>query len=213
MQTEELIRTLAAEAAPAPAVTPERRAVLLLPVAAAVSVVLFLVALGPRPELLSQLRDPLVAAKSLLPLILAPLALALAFRAARPAAPAGLAARVILAVPLAAAALLVWAFVATPADQRWALFVGHSIPVCLPAITLLSMPMLAGLLAALRRGAPVHLRRAGALAGLAAGGMATVVYSTFCTEDSPLFYSVWYSGGILIVAGLGALAGPRLLRW
>jgi hypothetical protein len=92
-------------------------------------------------------------------------------------------------------------------------FLGHSIPVCLPAINLMSLPILAGLIAALRRGAPVDPQKAGALAGLAAAGLATALYSTFCTEDSPLFYSVWYSVGIAITTALGAVAGSRWLRW
>jgi hypothetical protein len=46
-----------------------------------------------------------------------------------------------------------------------------------------------------------------------AAGFATSVYSLVCTEDSPLFYVTWYGLGILLVAGLGAALGARLLRW
>jgi hypothetical protein len=93
------------------------------------------------------------------------------------------------------------------------LFLGHSIPVCLPAIVLLSAPILAGLAAALRRGAPEHTARLGALGGLAAAGLAATVYWLVCTEDSPVLYVAWYGLGILIVTGLGAVLGARLLRW
>ena len=55
--------------------------------------------------------------------------------------------------------------------------------------------------------------RLGALAGVAAAGGATAIYSLFCTEDSPLFYVVWYGTGIGIVTALGALIGGRALRW
>ena len=51
------------------------------------------------------------------------------------------------------------------------------------------------------------------LAGLVAGGAAAGVYSLHCTEDSPLFYGVWYVLAILAVAAVGALAGARVLRW
>jgi hypothetical protein len=141
------------------------------------------------------------------------LALALTLRAARPGAPAGSAKWVIGLVPLVAVALFAWAFASSLPGSRMALFLGHSIPVCLPSILILSAPVLAGLFAALRRGAPEHPARCGALAGLVAAGFATTVYSLFCTEDSPLFYVTWYGLGILIVTALGAVLGGRLLRW
>ncbi len=40
-----------------------------------------------------------------------------------------------------------------------------------------------------------------------------MVYSIHCTEDSPLFYAVWYMLAILGASALGALLGSRLLRW
>ena len=95
------------------------------------------------------------------------------------------------------------------ADRLWV-----SLPLALYALTLSTLIAFpAGLLAAFRRGAPVHLRRTGAMAGLAAAGLSTVIYSTFCTEDSPLFYATWYSLGILASAAIGAWAAGRWLRW
>ena len=67
--------------------------------------------------------------------------------------------------------------------------------------------------AAPRASLPSRIAGACTLAGLAAGVVATAIYSLFCTEDSPLFYSLWYSLGICISIGLGALAGRRWLRW
>ena len=48
---------------------------------------------------------------------------------------------------------------------------------------------------------------------LAAAGFATALYSTFCTEDTALFYAVWYAVGIGFVALAGAFAGKRFLSW
>ncbi|MBT9382724.1 DUF1109 domain-containing protein [Pseudooceanicola sp. CBS1P-1] len=213
MDTEELIARLAQDPAPAPDAGVETRFLPFLLVGLLVSVALYFAALGPRPGLLEALKTPLVVAKTLLPAVLAGLALVLARRSARPGRRPGLPARLIWAVPLAALALFGLAFAQTPADMRLGYFLGHSIQLCMPAIATLSLPVTAGLILALRRGAPVRPVRTGALAGLAAGALATVVYSTFCTEDSPLFYSVWYSGGIALGAGIGALAGAKWLRW
>ncbi len=30
---------------------------------------------------------------------------------------------------------------------------------------------------------------------------------------SPAFWSVWYTAGMLLPAALGAVLGPKLLRW
>ena len=52
-----------------------------------------------------------------------------------------------------------------------------------------------------------------AAAGLAAGAFAATVYCMHCPEVSAIFVLTWYSLGILLAASLGALLGPRLLRW
>ena len=213
MKTDDLISMLAQDAAPPAAAPLGARAVLGIAGGFAVAVAMYLAVLGPRPDLMRHVLEPLVMAKTLLPLALAPLALVLGLRAVRPAATPGRAARVIWAVPAVLAGLVVWALLTTPRGDLWRDWLGHSIPVCLPAITVLSLPILAGLIAALRRGAPVDPQAAGALAGLASAGLATALYSTFCTEDSPLFYATWYTLGIVFTAGLGAWAGGRWLRW
>jgi hypothetical protein len=66
---------------------------------------------------------------------------------------------------------------------------------------------------ALRQLAPTRLTLAGALAGLFAGGAGAFVYAFHCPETAAPFVALWYSAGILLTAGLGALLGPRLLRW
>lgn len=213
MNTDDLIASLARDSAPATGAGPEKRLLPVLLTGLAVTLALFFLVLGPRPDLMAALSDPLIAAKTLMPLLLGVLALILSLRAARPAAPFGLPGTLIWAVPAAAAALFVLAFMTTVPPARLPAFIGHSIPICLPAIPLLSLPMLVGLIAALRRGAPVHPARCGALAGLAAAGLATAIYSTFCIEDSPLFYAVWYTAGIGIASALGALLGARWLNW
>ncbi|MGI3170505.1 NrsF family protein [Pseudooceanicola sp. C21-150M6] len=212
MKTDDLISMLAQDAAPQPAAPVAQRAALGIVAGLVVAVLGYWLVLGPRAGLEAAMMQPVILAKTLLPLALFALALMLGLRASRPAAAPGTPKRLIWVVPVIGAALVVWAFVTTPASQRVTDWLGHSIPVCLPAITLLSMPILTGLIAALRRGAPLRPHLAGALAGLAAGGLGAALYSTFCTEDSPLFYGTWYTLGILASTGIGAIAG-RWLRW
>jgi hypothetical protein len=54
---------------------------------------------------------------------------------------------------------------------------------------------------------------AGAVAGLAAGGIAATLYAAHCTDDSPLFVATWYTLAIAILTGTGAFAGRVFARW
>ena len=90
---------------------------------------------------------------------------------------------------------------------------GSSWSRCPFRIAALSVPVLAALGVVMRGQAPTRLRRAGAAIGLAAGAVAALVYALACTENSPAFVLIWYSLGIALATGLGALLGPRLLRW
>ena len=91
--------------------------------------------------------------------------------------------------------------------------VGTNTYWCLGFIPIFSLPVLAALFVALRRGAPIRARLTGLMAGLAAGGFGATVYAAHCTDDSPLFVATWYTIGIAVTAALGAALGPRLLRW
>ena len=212
MKTEDLISQLAGEP-----VADRRgiggRAVTGLGIGFLIALALFLPVLGPRPDLMEAVQRPIVAVKTILPLLLGPVALVLALRAARPTTPAPTGVKALWLWPAVALALFLYAFTTTAPGARAVAFLGHSIPICLPAIVVLSAPILIGLFRALKDGAPTRPARCGALAGLAAAGFATALYSTFCNEDSPLFYAVWYALGIAIVTAAGAVAGGRYLRW
>jgi hypothetical protein len=84
---------------------------------------------------------------------------------------------------------------------------------CLVAIPAFSIPTLAALLYAMRESAPSNPTLAGAMAGLAAAGIAATYYASNCTDDSPLFVATWYTLAVAVVATAGALIGRRLLRW
>lgn len=101
----------------------------------------------------------------------------------------------------------------TPPAEWLAMWLGHSWMVCPWLVLALAMPIFIGLLWSFRRLAPTRLRAAGAAAGLAAGAFAATVYCLHCPEVSAIFVLTWYSLGILLAASIGALVGPRLLRW
>lgn len=84
---------------------------------------------------------------------------------------------------------------------------------CLLSIPIIAIVPFALVTWAVRQAAPTNLRRAGALTGLAAGGLSAVGYALHCTADSLTFVAVWYSGTILLCTLAGAVLGPRLLRW
>jgi hypothetical protein len=87
--------------------------------------------------------------------------------------------------------------------------VGSNSRICLTAIPLMSLPLLAAALIGLRHGAPARPAVAGAIAGLLSAGLAATLYAAHCTDDSPMFVATWYT----LVTAIGALAGSRMLRF
>ena len=66
---------------------------------------------------------------------------------------------------------------------------------------------------AMRGLAPTRLKLAGAAAGFTSGAVGAVVYCLHCPEMDAPFLGFWYLMGMLIPTAVGALLGPRLLRW
>ena len=88
-----------------------------------------------------------------------------------------------------------------------------SVPSCVGAIVLASLPALLLLLAALKRGIPTRLALSGASVGMLAGSLGAVAYTLACVNDGALFVAVWYGLAILIMTAIGAAAGERVLAW
>lgn len=105
------------------------------------------------------------------------------------------------------------AMVLAQADQRLALLLGSSWSVCPWRIAVLSIPSFVLMLWAVKGLAPTRLRLAGAGAGMLSGAIGALVYLLYCPELAPPFLLVWYTLGMLVPAGVGALVGPRVLRW
>ena len=89
-----------------------------------------------------------------------------------------------------------------------------SVPICLGAIIVVSLPGLALILGVMHSlGAVTRPRLAGAVAGLLAGALGGMAYAFACRNDGGLFIAVWYGLAVASVAGAGALAGSRALAW
>jgi hypothetical protein len=210
MKSDDLIRALAADLTPPMPL--ERRLLAGLLPAALVAVAAVWTVLGVRPDLGGTFGEPLSAARYALGLGLGAGGLWAALRLARPGRPAPVLAPV-LAVAAVAAGLVVFALVATPVAGWGMAWVGKTMVACLVSIPLLAILPVAAVLGMLRSGAVTAPRRAGAMAGLAGGGIAAAAYALHCTEDSPLFYVCWYGIGILAVTAVSTLIAPRVLRW
>jgi hypothetical protein len=115
--------------------------------------------------------------------------------------------------PVVLAIGVICELVSLPPDAWEANMVGHNAVFCLIVIPLLSLAPLIAVLYALRHGASTHPVIAGAVGGLLSAGMAATVYAAHCPDDSPLFLAAWYTIGIVLITGLGAFLGPRVLRW
>lgn len=211
MRTEDLVRALAADTRPARPVALSLVGAVALATLAVAALALPL--LGVRPDLAAALARPEVAAKQVLPILLA---IAAGGAAVRLSCPDMRMARWATALS-AVASLLGIAIVATlarlPRDDWMPAMMGGTSLQCLALVASMSVLPLAAALLALRSGATTRPALSGALAGLVAGGAAAAVYAVHCTEDSPLFYATWYGLAILLVAAAGAAAGSRLLRW
>jgi len=212
MDTDRLIQTLAADNAHRERPVGFVMALALL-IAAPFTLAMFVMELGVRPDVMTAMRNPFFDLKFLVTLALALPAIAVAIHLSRPEVslrrwtwllliPVGL-----LGIGIAGEMMM---------PQRLPMMtrlVGSNSRVCLMAIPLLSLPLLAGALIGLRRGAPARPAVAGAFAGLLSAGLAATLYASHCTDDSPLFVATWYTLATALVTAIGALAGSRMLRF
>lgn len=211
MKTDELIHLLATGAGPAPRRTVRTRIGIALVGGLMASTIVCLAVLGLNPEL--DAIQPALVVKLLYGLGVLGAATWWMDRAARPAARANGAAGALLLVVALMAAWAGLAVAEASAEARAGLLLGHSWASCPGRVATLALPAVAAALWALHGLAPTRPRWAGFIAGLFGGSAGALAYALFCNETSPAFVLIWYSLGMLLPAGLGALIGPRLLRW
>lgn len=213
MRTDELIRALATGIEPVPAGATARRVAIALLAGLPCAALLMMTLLGVQPALVAVFAVPMFWVKLGVPLALIGAGALHVARLARPGAGLGNA-PLLIALPLAFVWLLALAALwRAPSDVRDELLLGNTWQWCPWLIAGLSLPTFAAALWALRGLAPTRLRLAGAAAGLLAGAVGAFVYAFHCPELAAPFIATWYVSGMLLPAAIGALIGPRLLRW
>jgi hypothetical protein len=210
VKTDDLIELLVKDSAPW-----RFRSVLAGAVAGGIIIaaILFFVGIGFRPDISEALESNRFLFKFIVTVSLAVTAIWVALNVGRPdgsLAQRGLALSI---APALVAGAAVVELLVLPESQWVPHLVGRNARLCLTLIPLLSIGPLACLLAALRAGAPSNPGLAGAVAGLAASGIAATFYAANCTDDSALFVMTWYPIATLIVTTAGYLVGRKLLRW
>jgi hypothetical protein len=211
MKTDDLIQTLSADLHPA------ARVEKVLPIVLIFTTLVFggsfLAVAGVRPDLGQALEAVDVAIKQAAPPVMAAAGFGLSLRMSQPGAGPGPWLWLLLAGPLIVLAAMAAQLLILPMDLWPVAMRGHSRFVCLSMIPLISLPILAGSVFALRSGAPIRPGLCGATAGLMSGTAAASAYAFFCTDDNPLFYGTWYGAAILIVTLAGFILGRRVLHW
>jgi hypothetical protein len=211
MNTDDLIRLLARDAGPAPRGEVARR---LGPVAAwgvTASGLLAFLLLGFVPA--GTYAFPAPWFKLAYAAAMAAAAAWLTAQLARPVSRTAAPSRAVGAVLIGALAIGALSWWTTPSESRMPGLFGHSWALCPWFVLVLSLPALAGVMQALRRLAPTRPREAGFAAGLLAGSLGAAGYALACTDLAMSFVAVWYTLGMLMTGLLGALLGPRVLRW
>jgi hypothetical protein len=212
MDTDQLIRTLAADNAYRARPVGFVLALLLL-AAAPVSLLMFFAELGVRPDVMTAVHNPFFDLKFAVTLALAAAAITVALHLSRPEAslrgfvwlfmvPAGL-----LIAGISGEMMM---------PQRLPMMtrmIGSNSKVCMTAVPMMSLPLLAASLIGLRHGATTRPALEGALAGLLSAGLAATIYASHCTDDSPLFVAAWYTLSAALVTVIGALVGSKVLKF
>lgn len=177
------------------------------------SVLIFAVAIGLRPNLWEALHTSRVAFKIAVTVLIFGFAYRLVAEIGKPGArlkpylwP--------LLIPVCMMVFGVFVELAVLPAELWQqnLF-GRFSSDCLLYIPILSLAPLVCFLLALKQGAPADTGFAGAIAGLAAGGLGAAIYAWHCPDDSPLFMATWYTLAIAGMTIFGWLTGRRWLAW
>jgi hypothetical protein len=211
MKTDDLIAALCTDA-------PDKRPLRAYFIGAALigalcAFAVFMATLGPRPDFMRAIHTMRFDFKFVVTLALALAAFAVARDMARPEVARSRWRVLLWTAPVLMLLGVAAELVMVPRDLWMPRLIGHNMRFCTTMIPLFALAPLALMLWAFRRGAPQNPARAGAIAGLLAGGIGALFYAAHCFDDSPLFVATWYTLAIAAVTGLGALLGSRILRW
>lgn len=213
MKTVELITLLARDATPVKRGMLPARLILFALLGALAAFLILVPWLGIRPDLAEAVTGATFWMKAVYTFGLGVAGFALVERLSRPGAKgivgwilAGFFAVVIIAIAVSQ-------LMSTSPEQMRDALMGTTWDRCPWRILVLSVPGLAVILWTMRSFAPTRLALAGAAAGLLAGGIAATVYGLHCAETAAPFVALWYSLGVILSTMIGAIIGPRVLRW
>lgn len=213
MKTEELIVMLGTNVEPVDHRKVTRTVSAAIAAGIAIALVVMVIALGIRTDLTNKVALTYLPLKLVFTLAIVVLTSLALTRIARPGGerttPVALVALPFVAIMLLAAISLA----AAPRSYWDEMIVGDKWLECVLSVPIIAITPFALIIWAVRRMAPTDLVRAGALAGLVAGGISAAAYALHCTDDSLPFVALWYGGTIALCTLAGATLGPRLLRW
>lgn len=210
MKTDELINVLSKDGAAG-----KRESLLLKLVVAAlvglgVCVLLVVFTNGVRPDFTKNATQ--VALKATFSAVFAAAALPVAARLARPGNTVGV--WVVAAFLIGLVVVSISGFMMMPpAENTVDGLIGGVVPIAFLIIPALATPAAVVIFSWYRRNAPTRLALAGASVGAMSGGLGAMAYALVCPVDDMGFVSVWYGAAIVLCTVVGALVGPRALRW
>jgi hypothetical protein len=212
MKTEELIRTLAANAAPVRRLPhPALRAIVWLTIST-VYIAGFVWVMGLRPDIATKLAEPRFLVEVGGAYLTSMMAAAAAFCASCPGRPVW---ERFAPLPF----LVVW--LATLGEGCWRDWLRYGPEgltlqldyLCFPSILIVSVAPAIVIFLMIRRAAPIAPITTTALATLAAAALAAAALRLFHTQDASLMVLVWQFGSVALLAGIASLFGQYLLPW
>ena len=213
MKTDELVALLSTNPEPVDRRSVARTLYVALAVGSIVSLGLSLTGLGVRPDLMTARALIFLVVKLCFAVGIVGLALLYLTRLARPGGERRTSS-LLVAMPFLAIMVVAAISLGLAPSSHWNKIVtGDDWLECLVSVPIIAIVPFAISIWAVRRAAPTNLARAGAFAGLVAGGVSAMAYALHCTDDSLPFVAVWYGGTIVLCTLAGAALGPRLLRW
>lgn len=216
MNTDRLVEVLSVNPEPVQPGHFARTLILAMVTGEAAAFGLMFVTVGPRPEVCSKAHFDWLAVKLLFSLSMIGAGAPLLVRSMVPGRENETNWTLIFFPFLAAISVALGLFLRDPIHRWRGMLLGAnrwSSVHCLLYIMLFAAVPLAALILALRKGAPTQLIRAGAIAGIVAGGLGAAAYAFSCRSDTIQFIGIWYGAATALCAAIGARVGPRLLRW
>jgi hypothetical protein len=215
VNTERLIDALSTNLEPVSQGRLEKTLILAMVTGGAAAFALMLATVGPRPDLHSTAHLEWSAVKLLFALSVIGVGAPFLIRSMRPGLEDQTWGLIFLPFFVAIAVALTPLFSGTPQAWRGLLEAAttRSPARCLYCIPFFAVIPWAAVIWALRKGAPMRLKLSGAIAGIVAGGLGAAAYALSCKSDTIPFIAIWYGLAIALCAAIGALFGPRLLRW